>query len=184
MISKSSRRVSIVVLTIGTLAAALFGCTPTDPSPKITADSIDFGDVDPEWGTKMQACMAADGWEVTIGPDGGIGSTYSTDQESAYETSAENCRTQVEGANAGDVEIKEFSDAELRLLYNMQLSIARCLEDEGQPVGEIPSEQSYIDTYNDPDPWDPYGEIWYPGTKVTESEYGQLLEKCPRPQNQ
>ncbi len=149
------------------------GYTADQPAPNETATTIDLH-WDANWADQMVTCMADAGWAVEIVPDGGISADFDENQFDAYKSALADCRAQ----HDGDVSAPDFTDPELRLLYQMTSETASCLVDQGYEITSKPSEQSFVDSKGS---WDPYGDIWYPGTDLTSEEFGELLGICPRP---
>lgn len=173
MIARRNRL--LVAVAAGMALSTLAGCSTDSGEPEETATSVYLGQDHGEWQRNMQQCLRDHGFEVTIGGDGSIGHRGSSEQADAYNTALGECRGQYD-----EEPLPELTEPELRLVYVMTQKTVQCLIDHGQDPGKVPSEQAFIDSRG----WDPYSEIWYPGTSLSEEEYYALLEACPRPSQQ
>lgn len=175
-----SLRAKIAALLLMLMPLTLASCSQSQPDDKETATTIDFGSA-PSYIQDMKSCLFEEGWDVNVGGDGSISIRLPQDQSDAYDKAQSMCEKKFGYDKLEDS--APFTDAELRLLYSLELTTAKCLTEHGHDVGDTPSEQLYIDSYYDPalGAWYAYKNVWKPGTSLSEEEYYELLAACPRP---
>jgi len=160
---------AILLVTLAFLSA----CVPD------TGQTTDSQPVMPvsDYAKNMVDCLSAEGWEVKALPDNSISSTIPDTQSASFDADMEMCVKKF----GYDITPPALSEAEIRELYQEDLATRECIKEQGYDIGEPPSEQLYIDSYNNNENTsliDPYATINTPGKDP--QEYYDLLAICPR----
>ena len=178
--STHAPRVSIAVLVLVSVSSC--AGTASNETTDVAAASFRSGEVDAAAGfqSRMLTCLTDRGWPVK-GSDGGWGILYDGEQldEEAglrYSQAQDECM----GESGPLPTFQPLSDVEIRRYYALNLDVAQCLEREGMPVAEPPSEDVYVEGYRaaesggNVETWDPYSQL-------PAEQFDELLRACPQP---
>jgi hypothetical protein len=110
-----------------------------------------------EMASKLQTCMDAKGWTVTLNEYGGAAEAFTTEEElDRFNEDSMQCQIE-SGRNVAAV-----TEAELRADYRRDVDTMRCLRNEGFDVADPPSEDAYVEsrlaTVPPDDLWVPYDD--------------------------
>ncbi len=162
----------LLVLSIA-LASGCSSVEGTSPSTASASGTLGRLQQQAKSASLAQAeCLKAAGWAITIGDDGGFGSSINRDQEKAFAADELRCRQEA----AAEFPAPTVSEDEYHRLYAHQLKMVKCLEDAGYPpVGSIPSEQQYVDQAVREG-----GARWSAWEAVTGPPPSGLEQQCPQ----
>lgn len=124
------------------VALALVGCTsaPQNPNVKALEEGLSLSPAS----NQAYECLKEKGWDVELSWDGGIGASSATipsAQRELYEEDSEACWGPINDR------ILNMPDDEIADVYQDELKTRECLTDLGYEVGEPPSKQEFIDTF-------------------------------------
>ena len=140
--------------------------TTTEHEP--TGTSFDYGTVpgfperfqadrgSPQHLDYLQACMAEQGFEVTVNYEDQSITGTDAGQEEAYDNAIVVCRQAAVDAGL-DAAPAPYTDEELELIYDAYLVIGACLEEHGFSTPPAPSREAFLDGQTNP--WHPYGAL-------------------------
>lgn len=165
----------LLIVLIGGCANATSNENPPKASapggtPSASATSM------PQWLERVQTCLEEEGWEVSVDYEqNGIAiDNLPTDQQAAYRAADEACE-KAAGRAPNDVPMTAERAKEI---FRHLIKAATCLEDEGYPSSEPPSESKFVDDYlSGNPPWSPFLEV---PDSISEDEWRALLRKCPQ----
>ncbi len=106
----------------------------------------------------MIDCLNAAGFSTTLTDDKeGWTSTYGKDQKRAYDLAAYTCLAQYP-ADPAQSSSRMTRDQKLIAYHYLTVTLVACLKDHGYTVTDLPSEQTFLDTW-DTAPWNPYDQL-------------------------
>ncbi|WP_401001111.1 hypothetical protein [Agromyces sp. GXQ0307] len=151
----------------------LAGCasTPESPGAKALEEGLSLSPAS----NQVYECLEEKGWDVTLTWDGGIevsSATIPTAQRDLFDEDAEACWQPINDR------IQNMGADEISDVYQDELTTRECLIDLGFEVGEPPSKQEFIDTFQ--------GLRWsaYADSNVDASvddEWRETNIACPQP---
>jgi hypothetical protein len=128
-----------------------------------------------EWSTVIPDCLAQEGFDVDVTPDGDISYTAG-DQGEAYAVAFYTC----EAKYPYDPKyIRPLTDAQLGLLYDYFVtSLQPCLIGEGYDVPPAPSRQEFLENYAANGGWFVYEGV--AAAHVGPEEFTRINKACPQ----
>ncbi|TFD49591.1 hypothetical protein E3T55_10960 [Cryobacterium frigoriphilum] len=148
--------------TILTLAAVcLVGCTSHSDTSKPRPSSQAEGN------ERMVQCLSDRGWDAVLSSDGGIESSFPSEQEEVYSADVDDC-FDVTGVN----QVRTLNTDEFKKGYDLMSSSLECLRATGLDLPDAPSYQAFVDSNAG---YTPYRDL-------PDELYDELIEACPQPQ--
>lgn len=164
-----SNTLKFITLFLGVLLLA--GCQATKTQTGLQGQQVD-------WAANMKSCLAEYGWEIETRPDGGVTVSIPEAQKEPYNRDFDECENRL----GYDVPVT-YSESQLREIYAKVVEVTECIRVQGHEPGQPPSEQTFIDqVQTGQGGWDPYSDIYGPDG-LSEKQYFELLEQCPRSWN-
>ncbi|WP_395641000.1 hypothetical protein [Pseudolysinimonas sp.] len=132
----------------------------------------------PESATVLAGCMVDSGWpDVRATPDNGVESgTIPAGQEEAYDLAMYVCHA----SYPLDLKyIRPLTEEQKSALYAyLRDELAPCLEAEGFNVSDAPSEQAFLESYDETGGWDIYASVVSAG--LSQEAWYEINEVCPQ----
>lgn len=178
-------RRSLSVLLSTVFLGVLAGCS----SGQVEL-SMDYKALDPDFrlaqSNQQVACMKDKGFTVLPDIQGGV--EYGNEQvpEDQLELANQAIRDCYDELGFND--LPEITEAQLHKLYTLNLEAKKCLEglkDYDFSFSEPPSEQSFVDSFNNPGnvPWSPWGQDMAGQLPGDAAEMDTIRRACPDPLN-
>ncbi len=145
------------------LVCVITGCTASEP---VTQQGAVLPPA--QLARHVQQCMSARGWEVKVEEDGSVGGFIPNGQEDQYDEAKNACFDEVRSPS-----FDEYPEADRRRVYDAFLVTRTCLIDQGYPLDDPPSYQSWTESKGQ---WNPYNQL--PET-MTAGEQVRLEAACP-----
>jgi hypothetical protein len=114
-------------------------------------------------------CLVSKGWSATVSADGSLESNFPSSQGDDFDRDDIACQREV-GIDPEAPTPQEVVKRD----YKLYVEAARCLRNHGWPIGDPPTLQTFLDTY-ETDPWMPWDSV--PGTDADRAEVA-----CPFPE--
>ncbi|ANJ25422.1 hypothetical protein ATC03_00185 [Agromyces aureus] len=128
-----------------------------------------------EWGEVMAACMAEQGFSVTIGSDGGMGSgDLPESQAGAYNLAIYVC----DASYPLDPKYSApLNESQQRYLFDyLTTDLVECLEDQGFDTGSAPSWQKFAEGLESGTMWNPFTAL----PDVSPKRFQEIESACPQ----
>jgi len=151
----------------------LAGCSRSDDSSSPEASPTPSA----EKGTEAVArCLTEQGWDVQYDElENSIAwSGTSMEQSEAYDAAYAECSEQFGEEVIG---YDEFTDAMWQDLYSQETETAECLREQGIDVPQVPSFETFVQTYPTEEAWTSYQFV----PSSSESSWRELNRLCPQP---
>lgn len=167
-----------MLVTMGLILSGCMTRLETPPDQVGSGTTFEPGSLtgtDPNFSKKMAACLGDSGWEVTVTPDNSYAYELTDAQANAFHAAEVNCADEL-GYNDTPPAV---SPEQMRRVYSALVALRDCLDTEGYPTAEPPSEQAFLGGAL----FDPYGELKDPAgsSAIDAATLSTLLEMCPRP---
>jgi hypothetical protein len=128
-----------------------------------------------EWPEVFASCLQEAGWDVQVSPDGGVGATVLQGQDLPYRLDSYACNVMYP---IDPVYEQPLGNEQLEFLYDYQTGeLTECLRAHGIHVDEPPSLQTFIETYLEPDSWNPYNDV---DSGLVANDWNELNAECPQ----
>ncbi|MEP6478085.1 MAG: hypothetical protein ABJB03_01735 [Rhodoglobus sp.] len=163
----------LVLRVVTTVAVALVagtglaGCTPS-PGPA-GAPGLQTHESLKDAAETVAACMEDRGWTVTVSDDGGVSGQAPNGQESAYEKDSEACWALINIRS-----FDQFTDAEKKELFSLQLNSYKCLAGLGVDLKPAPTFQVYLDEGGE---WSAYAAM---APDYLGANFEKISKACPQ----
>ncbi len=118
-------------------------------------------------------CMREKGWDVTVREDGVAVDDTAPGQRAVAATDATECQETLVAVGISPDPNAPPSEEHVRAVYDAALEIYACLVDNGYPVPDIPSWESYLDTRlsgSEEDRWSPTSALTELGDDASRRE--------------
>ncbi|WP_029068048.1 hypothetical protein [Jonesia quinghaiensis] len=135
-----------------------------------------------EFTAKLQACMDAKGWDLTLDSSGGIIEMFTDETEMMRATKdSQACTKDITGIDPLSIGTS-VTEASARENYQFETDVYNCLVAQGVKMSrEMPSEEEYVDTALSGEtssaPWWPYGDQTV--LSMSLDEQNKLRQECP-----
>jgi hypothetical protein len=133
-----------------------------------------------EYAAALQRCITDQGWNKTVTPEGGVAEPFTDGELERFMTDLSECRVDM-GYPAEPS--ATMSSELLELVYERNIDVVACLEDQGFEMGKPPTLETYIESslngVTDQGDWSPYMDPALGA--LTESDYEALSQACPEP---
>ncbi|UOE42831.1 hypothetical protein [Agromyces larvae] len=114
--------------------------------------------------------MSQLGYEGTIADDGTLSfPPVPSAQKESFDSALASC--------GDDNPYVPLNESQIREMYQLELANKACIEELGYTVGDAPSEQNYIDTYDTAKWWFAIASVQ--GTSGSQIE--EIVQACPPP---
>lgn len=166
-----TRKIALIAF-VTALAFCLSGC-------QSRVSVIDSAAVSPQpkAAEKLAACMTEKGWDVVAGFDNSVSPRdvargIPTDQALQYQSDMTDCSNDL-----GYSEAHTPTEAQLTNLYNSEITERECLLELGYQLPELPSFETYRDSYGTSSAWDVVALM----PVLDQDTYKAVYSKCPPP---
>jgi len=123
-----------------------------------------------DYGTLMAGCLRSKGWDAKAT----IGYAFSVDlhgQSAALAKDEVTCRSKLGFVSPGKLSAQQVSD-----YYAAELKVRTCLIDHGVVIAAPPSKQTFIETFDSAEQWNPYVSVGQTNTK----QWNYFNTVCPQ----
>jgi hypothetical protein len=155
---------------------------PPDPSPTGYDGRPVFEGSEREWIHANAACLQERGFDVSIEEQGvppnltWVPKNLPQEQVDAYNEAFAACLDEIGEPAPGP----PATEADLREEYRLEVATAECLRKLGYEISDPPSEDVFVETFEDP-AWLAYGEL---PADMPPGEWERVNEECPQPADQ
>jgi hypothetical protein len=154
------------------LVFALSACTSVAPDPSPSAEPAEVGVSDSL--REVKRCMEKEGFEAEFNHQGGlVGPEMPPEQSQLWLDASWKCM------EAAGMTAQNYTTAQLEDLYALEVESYQCLLDAGYPADPPPSEQAFIDSWNDRSK-PPYQAI-SAVAEVAPGAWNGAIAACPPP---
>lgn len=128
-----------------------------------------------EWNSAVADCLADQGFIVKVTPDGGVESgEIKPSQQEPYAVAFYTCQASYP---LDPIYLVPLNDEQLAFLYAYDRdTLAKCLENEGYQVPARPSEQEFVQNYEQTGGWAIYSMV----TPGSADDWYAINKKCPQ----